>query len=67
MRGLTSTILLIVVLAGLGGYIYFVDSKRPASSATGEAPKEKVYSVETDKIDEIKITAGGETALLQEV
>ena len=65
MRGLTSTILLIVVLAGLGGYIYFVDSKRPASSVSGEPPKEKVYSVETDKIDEIKITAGGETSLLK--
>lgn len=65
MRGLTSTILLIVVLAGLGGYIYFVDSKRPASSLGSEAAKEKVYSVETDKIDEIKITAGGETTLLK--
>ena len=29
MRGLTSTLVLIVVLAGLGGYIYFVASKRP--------------------------------------
>ena len=32
MRGLTSTIALVVVLAGLGAYIYFVDSKkRPAA------------------------------------
>ena len=30
MRGLTSTLILVVVLAGLGGYIYFVESKRPA-------------------------------------
>ena len=33
MRGLTSTLVLVVVLAGLGGYIYFVDSKKPAASA----------------------------------
>ena len=65
MRGLTSTIALIVVLAGLGGYIYFVDSKRPAASPNGEDPKEKVYAVETDKIDEIRIAAGGETSLLK--
>ena len=33
MRGLTSTILLVVVLAGLGGYIYFVENKKPAGGA----------------------------------
>lgn len=65
MRGLTSTLLLVVVLAGLGAYIYFVDSKRSPASLSGEPAKEKVYSVETDKIDEIKITAGGETTLLK--
>ena len=32
MGRLTSTLLLVVVLAGLGGYIYFVDSKRPADA-----------------------------------
>ena len=31
MRGLKSTILLVVVLGGLVGYIYFVESKKPAS------------------------------------
>ena len=65
MRGLTSTLLLVVVLAGLGAYIYFVDSKQAPASLSGEPAKEKVYSVETDKIDEIKITAGGETSLLR--
>ena len=32
MRGLASTLALIVVLGGLGAYIYFVDSERPAST-----------------------------------
>ena len=67
MRGLASTLILVVVLAGLGGYIYFVDSKKPDSSATpeGETPKTKVFNVDTDKIDELKVTTGGETSLLK--
>ena len=67
MRGLASTLILVVVLAGLGGYIYFVDSKKPDSSATpeGETPKTKVFKVDTEKIDELKVTAGGETSLLK--
>lgn len=65
MRGLTSTLLLVAVLAGLGGYIYFVDAKRPAPGADDAAPKTKVFAVETDKIDELTITAGGETSVLK--
>ena len=67
MRGLASTLILVVVLAGLGGYIYFVDSKRPADApvAEGESPKEKVFKVETDKINEIRLTAQGESTLLR--
>lgn len=66
MRGITSTLALVAVLAGLGGYIYFVDSKRPASSGADDAaPKTKVFSVETEKIDELKITAAGETSVLK--
>ena len=46
MRGLTSTLLLVVVLAGLGGYIYFVDSKRPASDiATPLRPRDPGYGL----------------------
>ena len=39
MRGLKSTIALIVVLVGLGAYIYFVTSKTPEgdSAAAAEA------------------------------
>jgi hypothetical protein len=66
MRGLTSTLILVVVLAGLGGYIYFVDSKRPAASADGSSStKEKVFTVEADKINELRITTQGETSLLK--
>lgn len=66
MRGLTSTLILVVVLAGLGAYIYFVDSKKPAASADGSsATKEKVFNVESDKINELRITYQGQTAALK--
>ena len=66
MRGLTSTLILVVVLAGLGGYIYFVDSKQPAASADGSsATKEKVFTVEADKINELRVTYQGESSLLK--
>jgi hypothetical protein len=66
MRGITSTLILVVVLAGLGAYIYFVDSKRPAASADGSSEtKEKVFTVEADKINELRITTQGESSLLR--
>ena len=65
MRGLTSTLVLVVILAGLGGYIYFVDSKRPAPGIDDEPTKTKVYAIEVDKIDEVKLTYNGETSLLR--
>src|SRR3989338_2318113 len=65
MRGLTSTILLVVVLAGLGGYIYFVDSKRPAPGIDGGPAKEKVFSLEQDQVEEFSLTFEGETSLLR--
>ena len=66
MRGLTSTLILVVVLAGLGAYIYFVDSKKPAASADGSpATKEKVFSIEADKINELHITSQGQTSVLK--
>jgi hypothetical protein len=62
MRGLTSTIVAAVVLAGLLGYIFFVDAERPESGADA---REKVFAaVESDKIDEIQVTTGGETSRL---
>jgi hypothetical protein len=66
MRGLTSTLILVVVLAGLGAYIYFVDSKKPAAGLDGSSEtKEKVFTVEADKINELRITYQGESSLLK--
>jgi hypothetical protein len=66
MGRLTSTLILVVVLAGLGGYIYFVDSKRPAASADGSPEAVgKVFTVEADKINELRISYQGETTLLR--
>jgi uncharacterized protein DUF4340 len=58
MRGLKSTLALVVVLAGLGAYIYFVTWKKPADDVPGGKKQEKVFaSVESDKIEEIRVTS----------
>ena len=60
MRGLTSTVALVVVLAGLVAYIYFVDSKRPAG---GTETKEKPITVAAEQIEEFQLkAASGETS-----
>src|SRR5687768_4605101 len=65
MRGLTSTIVLVVVLAGLVGYIYFVDAGRPSSGADA---KPKAFDVTAENIEEVQVkNASGETARLQRV
>src|SRR5262245_54811038 len=62
MKGLRSTIALVVVLAGLGAYIYFVTWKQPDTPDSGKK-LEKVFTVASDKIDEINVTsATGEGA-----
>jgi hypothetical protein len=62
MKGLRSFVGLLVILLALGGYLYFVESKREAESEDG---KEKVFSVESDKIDEltVKSESGDQTTL----
>ena len=69
MRGLKSTAALIVVLAGLGAYIYFVTSKTPegGSGDAGAKKQEKVFAgLQADKIEEIKIlTAAGDATTLK--
>jgi hypothetical protein len=65
MRGLRTTIALVVVLGGLFAYIYFVTWKQPADSP---GPKqEKVFaSVEADKIDELRVKSeSGDTSALK--
>jgi hypothetical protein len=65
MRGLRSTIALLVVLISLCAYIYFVISKKPASGA--EAAKERVFvALEADKIDDITVKSeSGDTTTLK--
>jgi uncharacterized protein DUF4340 len=69
MRGLKSTLALVVVLAGLGAYIYFVTWKQPPGGAGGDSGKkqEKVFaSLESDKIEEINVSsASGESTALK--
>ena len=53
MRGLRSTLALLLVLVALGAYIYFVTWKQAADSGSKQ---EKVFaSLTTDKIDEITV------------
>ncbi|HEX7796207.1 MAG TPA: DUF4340 domain-containing protein [Vicinamibacterales bacterium] len=53
MRGLKSTLALLVVLIGLGGYIYFVLAKKSDSTVTKQ---EKVFpALESSKIDDITV------------
>jgi hypothetical protein len=62
VRGLWSNLALVLVLAGLGAYIYFVDSKKQASGTT---PNEKVFAgVESGQVNELTITANGQTSSL---
>ena len=60
MRGIRSFLVLFAVAAGLGAYLYFVESKRDPSDK-----ERKVFSVEADKIDEmtIKSESGERTTL----
>lgn len=64
MRGVRSTIALLLVLMGLGAYIYFVTWKLP----TDARPKQdKVFaSVQSDQIDQLQVKAeSGETTTLK--
>lgn len=55
MRGLRSFGALLVVLAALAAYLFFVEAKRPAG---GDTPaRDKVFAVDADKIEEISIKA----------
>ena len=60
MRGGRSFLILLVLALGLGGYAYFVESKRDLSDP--KTVKAKVFGLEAGKIEEVKVTsASGET------
>lgn len=65
MRGLKSTIALLVVLVGLGSYIYFVTWKKTDSSSLPS--KDKVFAgVEPAQLEELTVTStGGEVTALK--
>lgn len=53
MRGLRSTLALLLVLGGLGAYIYFLASKQPTDAGPSQ---ERVFSsLESDKIEEVTV------------
>ena len=55
-----STLALVAVAAGLGAYIYFVDAEKTDTEA-----KEKVFTVAMDDVEELRVTAKGETTRLR--
>ena len=65
MRGLKSTIVLLAVLGGLVAYIYFVDSKKPASGGT--VTKDKAFAaLDAGQIEEVQLKSEtGETSRVQ--
>ena len=67
MRRGRSFLILVVVALGLGAYIFFVESKRDPG-ATETAKKDKVFSTDSAKFDEIEVkAASGETTTLKKV
>ncbi|MFO7694256.1 MAG: DUF4340 domain-containing protein [Vicinamibacterales bacterium] len=65
MRGFRSTFVLLLVLLGLVGYIYFYELKRPAPGDAA-VQKPKVFSVEAITIEEIDVkSASGERTVVR--
>ena len=54
MKGLRSFGGLLVILIALGGYLYFVESKRPAGGGDAEK-KDKAFAIEADKVEEFTL------------
>jgi len=55
MRSGKSLLLLVLVAAGLGGYIYFVEMKRDPAAETA-VTREKVFTLTPGTIEEVEIT-----------
>jgi hypothetical protein len=63
MRGLPSFLGLCAILAALGGYLYFVESRREPGS---DSDRDKAFAVEAETIDEITVKAeSGERTTLR--
>ena len=64
MRGLRSFIALLAVAIALGAYLYFYESKQTPGAES--EPRDKVFAVEADQIDEITVTSeSGERTTLK--
>jgi hypothetical protein len=58
-----STLILFVLALGVGGYLYFVESKKPIAD---ENAKKKVFTYDASKINHVQVTiAGGDTTELK--
>ena len=61
-----SFLALVVVALGLGAYIYFVEMKRDPVAADDTAKKDKVFAIETGKIEEVLVrAASGESTTVR--
>lgn len=62
MKGLRTLGILVLLLAGVSAYLYFVDAEKPVGEAE---EKPKVFAVEADQIEGLKVStvAGGEAEL----
>lgn len=66
MRGLRTTIALIVVLAGLGGYVYFVTWKLPEGGDTSKKQEKVFAGLDASKIEEVKVApASGDATTIK--
>ena len=64
MRGLRSTLVLLVVALGLGAYVYFVESDRPPGGTP--EPQDRAFSFASDDITRLAVTAtNGERTVLE--
>jgi len=65
MRSARPLLILLLILAGLVGYIYFVESKKPEETG-GSEPKAKAFTVTADQIEELRVkTASGDRTVLK--
>jgi len=65
MRGGKSFLILLVLALGIGAYAYFVESKRETSDSP-ETKRDKVWTIDSSKIEEIDIkAANGELTKLK--